>query len=209
MRFLHSYKECFVFLPNRCGISQTPPPPSPAAALWGQRSRCHSFPLQSMWDLPIHPLRGSAFSLAQRVLSSSDTICNSPNPPLLDIVLFELSLSGFLSRFFKTRLLGRSFHTLTNNVSFSSPTDVGSHNSPPFGAQRPRWHSFPSPIDVGPPNSPPLGLSVLAGTSPFEAQPSRWHLVFDSDTICNRPSPPLSDIVLFGLSLLGFSSRFF
>ena len=35
------------------------------------------------------------------------------------------------------------------NTSFSSPTtDVGSHNSPSFGAQRPRWHSFLSLIDV-------------------------------------------------------------
>ena len=29
---------------------------------------------------------------------------------------------------FITRLLGRGFHTLKKNVSFPSPTDVGSHN---------------------------------------------------------------------------------
>ena len=39
---------------------------------------------------------------------------------------------------FKTRLLGRGFHTLIRNVSFPSPTDVGSHNPSPLEAQRPR-----------------------------------------------------------------------
>ena len=56
---------------------------------------------------------------------------------------FELPL-----KVFKTRLLGRGFHTLIKNVLFPSSTDVGSHNPPPFEAQRPRWHLFPSPIDV-------------------------------------------------------------
>ena len=32
-----------------------------------------------------------------------------------------------------TRLLGRGFHVVIRNVSFLSPTDVGSHNSPPWG----------------------------------------------------------------------------
>ena len=48
--------------------------------------------------------------------------CNSPSPPLADIVLFGRSF-----KVFKTRLLERGFHTLIKNVSFSSPTDVGSH----------------------------------------------------------------------------------
>ena len=53
--------------------------------------------------------------LAYHTVSSSDTICNAPSPPLADIVLFGLSLSSFPSRFFKifkTRLIGRGFHTL-------------------------------------------------------------------------------------------------
>ena len=33
-----------------------------------------------------------------------------------------------LLKIFKTRLLEKSFHTLIKNVSFSSPTDVGSHS---------------------------------------------------------------------------------
>ena len=44
---------------------------------------------------------------------------NSPSPPRVDIVLFRASPQDF-----KMRLLGRGFHTLIKNVSFSSPTDV-------------------------------------------------------------------------------------
>ena len=73
------------------------------------------------------PLRGSASSLGHRSVSGSDTICNSLSPPLADIVFFEFSL-----KVFKTCLLGRGFHTLVKNILFSSPTDVGSHNSPSF-----------------------------------------------------------------------------
>ena len=42
---------------------------------------------------------------------------------------------------FKTWLLGRGFHTLVRNASFPSPTDLGSHNLPPLGAQCFRWHT--------------------------------------------------------------------
>ena len=35
---------------------------------------------------------------------------------------------------FKTCLLGRGFHTLIRNVSFPSPTDLGSHNLPSLGS---------------------------------------------------------------------------
>ena len=71
--------------------------------------------LQSMWDRrQIHPpsgpnvltdtlpratpLRRTARKLAHRPVSSYDTICNDPDLPLTDIVLFELSLSGFPSK---------------------------------------------------------------------------------------------------------------
>ena len=65
------------------------------------------------------------------------------------------ALFGFPSRSFKTRLLGKGFHTLIKGVSFSSPTNVGfSQSTPlrgpasllahrlvstPFGEQPPRW----------------------------------------------------------------------
>ena len=58
-RCSHPYKECFVPLSNRCGISQF--------TFFG----------------------GLAFSLAHRSISGFDTICNSPNPPLVDIVRFS------------------------------------------------------------------------------------------------------------------------
>ena len=94
--FPHPYKECFILLSNRCGISQFTP-------------------------------LGPASSLAHCSVSGSDTICNSRNLPLTDIVFF-----GFPFRTspqgFKTRLLGRGFHTLIKNVLFFSPTDVGSHS---------------------------------------------------------------------------------
>ena len=149
-------------------------------------------PPQPMWDLTIYPssgpsvLSGPTSLMTRRPVSGSDTICNGPSPPLADIVLFGLFLSSL-------RLLWRGFHTLIKNASFSSPTDVGSHNLPLFDAQRPRWHSFPSPINVGPP------IHALSNPASLMAHRS----VSGSDTICNNPSPPLGDIVLFGLSLSG------
>ena len=86
--------------------------------------------------------------------------CNDPDPLLVYIVLFGLSLSGF-----KTCMLGEGFHTLINGGLFFSPTNVGHHNPPPFGAQCSHWHSFLPPIDVGPPPNPP----------PFGAQRRYWH----------------------------------
>ena len=61
---------------------------------------------------------------------------------------------------------------------------------------------------------PPSGPSVFAGT-PSRVHPS-WgsvsllahSLVFATNTICNSLSSPLADIVLNGLSFLGFPSRF-
>ena len=37
---------------------------------------------------------------------------------------------GIPPKVFKTRLLGRGFHTLIKNVSFSPPTNMGSYNPP-------------------------------------------------------------------------------
>ena len=74
----HTYKGCFVLLPNRCGISQSTPlrGPTSSRALVPFSNRCGT-------------------------LQSSPEICNSPRPLLRDIVLFGLSLSGFSSRFLK------------------------------------------------------------------------------------------------------------
>ena len=68
-------------------------------------------------------LRGTARRLAYRPVSGSDTICNGPDPPLADIVLFGLSLLGS-PQGFKTGMLGEGFHTLINDGLFSSSTKV-------------------------------------------------------------------------------------
>ena len=124
-------------LPNRRGISQSTPfgaqrprwqsfsslidvgPPNPTS-LWGPTS------LLAHCLLSI-PLRSSTSSLAHRIVSGSDTICNIPNSPLADIVLFELFLSGFPSRFLKRVCQEEVSTPLIKNTSFSSPTDLGSH----------------------------------------------------------------------------------
>ena len=49
-------------------------------------------PLQLMWDLAIHPLGGSASLPAYHPMSDSNTICNSPSPPLANIILFGFPL---------------------------------------------------------------------------------------------------------------------
>ena len=80
-----------------------------------QRLRWHSFPstfyVRSL-NLPSFgvqhlcwhtilcpPPSGSASLLTHRLMSSSDTICNSSSSLLANIVLFEHSLLGFLPRF--------------------------------------------------------------------------------------------------------------
>ena len=85
---------------------------------------------------------GPVSSLAHHLLSGSDIIYISLSPPLADIVLFIVFPFG-RSQCFKARLLGGGFYTLIRNASFSSPTDVGSHNLPPFRAQHSYWHCSP------------------------------------------------------------------
>ena len=52
-----------------------------------------------------------------------------------NIVLFGLSLSGF-PQDFKTRLLGKGFHTLIMGVSFSSPTNMEYHKPNSYNSKR-------------------------------------------------------------------------
>ena len=74
----------------------------------------------------VHPLWGSTFSMTHHPVSGSDIIFNGPSSLLVDIVLFEFSLSSFSSRFLKRVCYGGVFTPLIKNVSFSSLTDVGS-----------------------------------------------------------------------------------
>ena len=107
-RFPHPYKECFFLLPNRCGISQSTPLRGPASSLalvpfFNQCGIPNPPPFGASvlaGTLPrVYTLRGSASSLAHCPVSGSDTICDSPSPPLADIILFGLSLLGFPSSF--------------------------------------------------------------------------------------------------------------
>ena len=88
-------------------------------------------PLYPTWDLTIHLHWGSTSSLTYRLVSSSDIIFNIPSPPLVDIICLDPIRIVIASNFIAC-LLEIGFHTLVRNVSFLSPTDVRSHNSPLF-----------------------------------------------------------------------------
>ena len=117
---------------------------------------------------------------------------------------------------FKMLLLGRGFLALIINTSFSSPTDVELHNPPPFGAGPAsslalvpfsnRCETAQSTPLQGPAS---LLAYRLVSTSLRGSASSLAHRPEPgSNTICNDSSPLLTDIVLFGLSLPGFLSRF-
>ena len=61
----------------------------------------------------VYPLCGSASMLTHHSVSDTATICNGLNPPLADIVFFQLSVEG-----------KRSFHTLIKNVFRSPPQPI-------------------------------------------------------------------------------------
>ena len=93
-----------------------------------------------------------------------ESICNRLSSPVADIVLFGfwVFLYGLTLKIFKTRLLGRGFHTLKCFVSLSNRCEIS--QSTPIMAQRPRWHSFLTPIDVGSHSPPPSEPNILVGT---------------------------------------------
>ncbi|KAG7016972.1 hypothetical protein SDJN02_22083, partial [Cucurbita argyrosperma subsp. argyrosperma] len=104
--------------------------------------------------------------------------------------------------FKQTQVIKMRLHTLIKNALFSS-----------LSQSTPICTSSLLQSMWDPPTHSPSGPSVLAGTPPC-VHPTQGSVsslahchVFGSDTICNSPSPPLADIVLFGLSLLGFSSK--
>ena len=66
-------------------------------------------------------------------------MCNSLSPPLADIVCFGPLRIVVNLTVLKCCLRARGFHTLMRNALFTSPTDLGSHNAPPLGAQHPHW----------------------------------------------------------------------
>ena len=127
--------------PINVGPHQIHPPLGPSV-LAGTSPHVHPPPSGLMST----PLRDSV-SLFVGTLHF-DTICNGP--PLANIVLFGAFPFTTPLKVFKTRLVGRDFHTLIESVSFSSTTDVESHNPPPFGVQCPRLHLFLYPFKWDP-----------------------------------------------------------
>ena len=112
-------------------------------------------------------------------LFPKESSCNSLSPPPVDIVFFKLFLLGFHSRFLK-HLLGRGFHTIMKNASFSSSTDVGSYNPLPSGPT-----SFLSLVPFFNRRGTPKSTSIRGPTSllahrlvstPLQAQSPRWHV---------------------------------
>ncbi|MED6167748.1 hypothetical protein PIB30_005715 [Stylosanthes scabra] len=84
-------------------------------------------------------------------------------------------------------MLGRGIHTLIRHTSFSSPVDVGLHNPPPKGAQRPHWH-----IDPG------SGSDTICNSAdhPLARYCPLWHtrphgFAFDSSDDSRSPQHPL------------------
>jgi len=90
-------------------------------------------PLQPMWDLTIYLPWGPTSSLVHYSIPGSDTICNNSSPQLVNIVRFGPLRNAVSFTVLKRPLLGRGFHTLLRNISFSFPTNVRSHNLIPLG----------------------------------------------------------------------------
>ena len=148
-------------------------------------------PPQPMWDLTIHSSLGSSVLAGTRSLLQS--MWDPPIHPLLEPnVLVGTPL--------------RVHPLQAQPLSFSSPTDVGSHNPPPLepnvlASTRSLLQSmWDSPIH------PPSGPNVLAGTPlcvhsfPGSASLLAHLPISGSDTICNNPSSPLA--ILSTLSFL-------
>ena len=147
--------------PSPIDVGSHNPPSSGPSILVGPR-----FSLQSMWDLTIHPPSGPSVLTGFR--SSLQSMWDLTIHPLLAGPCFSLQSMWDLT-----------IHPLRDQASSLvlvslSPIDVGSHNPPPFRAERPRWYSFPSPIDVGFHNPPSSGPSILVGPR-FSLQ-SMWDL---------------------------------
>ena len=152
-RFPHLYKECFVLLPNRCGISQS-------TLFWGPASLL------------------ALVSFSNRCGIPQSTLLRGPTS-LLAYCLVSTPLRGLAS--LPAHRLWRGFHILINNASFSSPTDMRSHNPPSFGGpasslelipfsnrcgiSRSCWHTASCPPPSGLTSS--LAHCPVSGSVPF------------------------------------------
>ena len=93
-------------------------------------------------------------------------------------------MTNYVTVLFGLYLSVSPFHILINDDLFS----FRDHNPPPFGAQRPRWHSFVPPIDVGPPLK-----STVRHHNPPPSVPQRphWHSFLPPINV----GPPLKSTV--------------
>ena len=138
-----------------------------------------------------------------------DLVSSFAHRPISD----GLYVSSFPSRFLK-RVYWEEVSTPLQRAFHSPPNLCRISQSTPFKAQHPRRHLFLSPIDVEPLVPPPFEVqrpcwhSISCPPPSGLSLPLAHHPVSISSTICNSSSSPLADIVLFGLSLSSYPSRF-
>ena len=125
----------------------------------------------------VHLFRGSASSLSHRPVSTSDIICNNQSPPLEDIVLFGLFLSGFPSRFLK-RFARERFPHPYEECFVLLPNRYGISQSTPIRSPASSLALVPFSNQCGTPQSSPLQnpASLVAHrlvSTPFRSQPPR------------------------------------
>ncbi|KAG7022546.1 hypothetical protein SDJN02_16280, partial [Cucurbita argyrosperma subsp. argyrosperma] len=90
---------------------------------------------------------------------------------------------------------------IISNTSFSSPTDVGSHNLPPWGLASLLTYRPVSGSDTicSSPSSPPVDIVLFRFSLPGFSASASHHPVTGFDTICNSSNPRLVNIFLFRL----------
>ena len=184
---------------NRCGTLDPPPFRGPMSL------QAYHLVSTSLWGL--------ASSLAHCPVSSSNTICNIPSPPLTDIILFGFSLSGFPSKFLKRvpwerfpHPYKKCFVLLPNKCGISQSTPLQGPASSlalvPFSnrCRTPQSTPFRSPASL-------LVHRLVSTSLRGLASSLAHHPMSGSGTICYSPNSLLADIVLFELSLSGLPSR--
>ena len=122
-----------VSFPSPIDVGSHNPPPFRAFG-FPFRTSPQSFQNASVRERLPHPYKECFVPLSNQCTISQST-------PLLGLWAFPFELP---LKVFKTHLLGRDFHTLIKNVLLPSPTNVGSHNPPSFGAFGLSVSNFPS-----------------------------------------------------------------
>ena len=156
-------------------------------------------PLQSMWDLTIHPFQGPAFSLTLVPFSNRCGTLTKSTP------LGPSILNGTLPRVYPLREIA----SLLVHCPISTPGNTLLTHYPVSTPLRNSLLADTS-LSVCPLSENRLLTNTSLSVCPFLGTTSSLahRLLSGSDTICNDPSPLLVDIVLFGFSRSSFPSRF-